>query len=1801
MYSLLQKKVYQFFIFFIVLSVLSLGLVFIGGSSASEAASEDSTLEDFYSFEQEYLDYINSEEDASNEVRLFSLESEQQTRFYYKRLIVIGDYTNSYGAKKVIDGYKNYTILCYDSEEATEHAYNMLSQDENINVMVDEVLTLDDYADNNYEYTSTTITWGKNSTNAGGIIDYLSTNGTNEEVVVVVIDSGIRPTHVYFQDRILEDDGNYVAYSYVNPDVAYTYNFEDDNGHGSHVSGIVTTLTPSNVKILPIKVFNSTGECSFSTIIYALERVIEVYSESYNIACVNLSLGGNTSSSVSATLNNLIGQLKDKNILTVVSAGNEQMDTSNFMPSNCEEAITVSALKQNDDGTVEFDNSYSNFGDAVDISAPGTLIYSAYYQADNLAAQLTGTSMAAPHVSAAVALLCCDEKYWDGVNYTYTADEIEARLYKNTVDLGDSGWDKFYGNGSLDLRYFNVENQTDVLTFKSGNQVLNVDDYIEFTDSFSLTVEASESDYQIFYTTDGSVPTRYSTRYTGTLNVTNSSVYNFIAIKLVNGSTVASSVVYKVDLFNPNDDIDSFFVNDSGTLTDYTGHFTSLEIPRVVDGLLVLELDTRLFSDSEIENLILPSTCQEIGAYAFSNCYNLESISFSGVTNIMPYAFENCSSLSQINLDSVQYLGQKIIDVEVNGHVFEGCTSLKDVYLPKLAIIGEDVFDNSGVTMVAIGKSFTQCYNTPIKRDITIYGYAGSKAEEYCDKFGNAFVAIDAVSITSDLPSSLQVKKNTIEVLSVEAVGLKLSYQWYQTESDTASGIAIAQETDSSFTIDSSQVGTKKYYVKVTDWEGNAVYSSICEVGVTENEETIVAQKYEQNSWIYYSSLENAINDSQDGDVIVLVQNAIVSDFIAIDNDLTILSKGDNYILYDSAIMQTSFQLDKPLIEVASGVTLNIGLEQSTYQSLRLGKLYIDGQLENISTLFSLANNSSLNMYNSYIQLFTANRLVEGASDSSLTIKSGGILNNINSSSQEEYLFYAQNLTLSGDAIISDNYVTGGYLFYLENSSLKITDNVTFTNNEAKFLLSTYYDANLTIEGGNFTNNTCEALIEFSALDDVSPSTNLTLLSLLGGNSEANTTTEGESAYDVFITDNKSGDNLTVNRNCIELGGNCDFTSIFINNTQAYIALNVVEDIDINRVYNISVLNSGQYLSQSPIIIVASGVVASEDNFENSIYDFVLSEQASGLKYFYLNNDTQYNFNYVISEDNIVTQKYREGEIIDELSAPQIEGYIFVGWYQESECINEYTFTTMPARDVTVYAKFDILTFTINASSIGSGRISPQGLIEVEYNTSQRFTFIANEGYYVKSITVDGVKLNASELINALLYGYTFENVKESHQIVAEFEILTYTIISSSEGGGNITPSGTNTYNYGQNVTFTVEAYEGYYLQSIVVDGVSLPESVFDQILTEGYTFEDLHNDHTITATFAKQVFTIEASFEGNGQISPNGNVTVEYGNSQKFNFTAENGYHTSAIIVDGVELDGYDLVFASKEGYTFENVTENHTIKVEFKKSNYTITYDMNYECEDFVQHYDYQEEINYIEPLRKGYDFEGWFADEGLINEYQNETMPAENLTLYAKWEIKEYTISANSSSYGKVSSQGDTKALYNSSLTYYFTAFKGYEVYAIYIDDEKLDEQQLADAIENGYTFESIEDNHTLYVQFEIMKFGINLSVEGNGRFYSNQNIDSVNYGDDRLFIIETDYNKYRIEVYVDDQLVSEEERNSILIENIEDDIDIDVKFIKKAFLDTQNGKTTIIVVVSLAAIAIATAVIIRIVRRKRFYSN
>lgn len=401
-------------------------------------------------------DYTISEEEDCYAIR--NIYSSQ-------RIIAIGEVENNFNATKVISGYEDISILCYDSIEQTKTAYQNLLCDENINVMIDSVVTASDFevGENTYDY-SDFYSWGAEAMDLGYYYQYLLDNGVyTGEVVVAVLDTGINTSHSWFENRILTDSsGKYVGYSYHT--TTYTYSgevFEDDKGHGTHVSGTICELTPSNVKILPIKVLDHEGKGYLSQTVAGIGLIDTIYSETYQIACANMSLGGEleTESDVQYHKNSfdaVFNKIREKNILAVVSAGNDQKDTHMFSPAHCEEsAIIVSALKQSGNSYV-FDTSYSNFGETVDICAPGTSILSAYIGKTNGAAPYagatsSGTSMASPHVSAAVALLCLDGAYYGGTT-SYTADEIESRLFDSAIDFGSSGKDKYYGHGILNLK-----------------------------------------------------------------------------------------------------------------------------------------------------------------------------------------------------------------------------------------------------------------------------------------------------------------------------------------------------------------------------------------------------------------------------------------------------------------------------------------------------------------------------------------------------------------------------------------------------------------------------------------------------------------------------------------------------------------------------------------------------------------------------------------------------------------------------------------------------------------------------------------------------------------------------------------------------------------------------------------------------------------------------------------------------------------------------------------------------------------------------------------------------------------------------------------------------------------------------------------------------------------------------------------------------------------------------------------------------------------------------------------------------
>jgi len=171
---------------------------------------------------------------------------------------------------------------------------------------------------------------------------------------------------------------------------------------------------------------------------------------------------------------------------------------------------------------------------------------------------------------------------------------------------------------------------------------------------------------------------------------------------------------------------------------------------------------------------------------------------------------------------------------------------------------------------------------------------------------------------------------------------------------------------------------------------------------------------------------------------------------------------------------------------------------------------------------------------------------------------------------------------------------------------------------------------------------------------------------------------------------------------------------------------------------------------------------------------------------------------------------------------------------------------------------------------------------------------------------------------------YVFSNVTSSHTITATFaENPAYTITAPDDMDfagmhGSISPAGASTVLGGTSKTFDITPDAGYRVDNVLVDGVSVGA-------VTSYTFFDIQKNHTISATFITDVYTITATAGVNGNITPAGSITVNKGDSLTFTVTPEAGYTVFSVIVDGANKGAI-------ADYTFTNVTTNHTINAYFQ-----------------------------------------------------------------------------------------------------------------------------------------------------------------------------------------------------------------------------------------------------------------------------
>jgi thermitase len=242
-------------------------------------------------------------------------------------------------------------------------------------------------------------------------------------VTIAILDSGIDTKHPDFVGRLVP------GYNFVDGNTDLT----DVKDHGTKAAGSAAAAMNNGVgvasvagvaKIMPLRVSNSDGTASISTVAKALTWAAD---NGARIANMSFNQVASSSSILSAA-----DYLKSKGGLSFVSAGNSNVDPGY---ANTNSIIIVSATTSSDTKA-----SFSNFGDHVHLSAPGSGIYTTTWGQSY--ASVSGTSFSAP-IAAGVAALVMS------ANPSLTNAQVEKILFSTAVDLGTAGRDIYFGYGRV--------------------------------------------------------------------------------------------------------------------------------------------------------------------------------------------------------------------------------------------------------------------------------------------------------------------------------------------------------------------------------------------------------------------------------------------------------------------------------------------------------------------------------------------------------------------------------------------------------------------------------------------------------------------------------------------------------------------------------------------------------------------------------------------------------------------------------------------------------------------------------------------------------------------------------------------------------------------------------------------------------------------------------------------------------------------------------------------------------------------------------------------------------------------------------------------------------------------------------------------------------------------------------------------------------------------------------------------------------------------------------------------------------
>ncbi len=320
----------------------------------------------------------------------------------------------------------------------------------------------------------------------------------------------------------------------------------------------------------------------------------------------------------------------------------------------------------------------------------------------------------------------------------------------------------------------------------------------------------------------------------------------------------------------------------------------------------------------------------------------------------------------------------------------------------------------------------------------------------------------------------------------------------------------------------------------------------------------------------------------------------------------------------------------------------------------------------------------------------------------------------------------------------------------------------------------------------------------------------------------------------------------------------------------------------------------------------------------------------------------------------------------------------------------------------------------------------------------------------------------------------------------------TYTVIATAGSGGSIDPSGEVEVSYGDSITFSILTDDGYAIEDVVSDGVSIGQ-------VDSYTYTKVTSDHSIHATFKLKTYSLTTNVVGQGTVTKNpSKSTYDHGEEVQLTATPDEGW----------DFTGWSGDLSGTANPANITMDSNKTVTATFTIKKYTIAASANPPAGGTVSgagSYNHADTVNLVATANEGYEFVNWTENGVQVSANTTYSFTATaNRTLVANFRLKTYTITATAGAGGNINPAGNVNVTHGSNQSFAITPNTGYD-----IEDVKVD--GISVGAVSSYTFNNVTANHTIAATFKLKTYTLTTNVVGQGTVTKNPDKSKYNHGE------------------------------------------------------------------------------------------